>query len=219
MRMAKAVQTARMSGAVWLLACGMVAGQEAAPGPAAAPSAAAPQAPAERPLFVPLLVRQAEAVAAVVESDLARAFLAKAVELPEIEPRTILRDPASRDAFTEEQAAKLPEDQQARLRPREYGSSFYYTTGYGSPMIYARPLDILAKHGVDSLAGKRVLDFGYGMIGQERMFALMGADVHGVDVEPTLAALYSWPGDTGEMKSRQGNTGTLTLHHGRWPRG
>jgi hypothetical protein len=167
--------------------------------------------------FVPVLVKQAEAVRPHVESDLARAFLATASELPEIEPRTILRDPETKQVFTQEQAAGLAEERRAKLKSRAYDARFYYTTGYGSPMIYARPLDILAKHGVGSLRGVKVMDFGYGMIGQERMMALLGADMHGVEVEPLFRTLYSWPGDTGEIVAAGGTKGSLTLHHGQWP--
>jgi hypothetical protein len=49
------------------------------------------------------------------------------------------------------------------------------------------------------------------------MFALLGADVHGVEVEPLFATLYSWPGDTGEINGPDGASGMLTLHHGQWP--
>jgi hypothetical protein len=49
----------------------------------------------------------------------------------------------------------------------------------------------------------------------------MGADVVGVDVDPTLTALYSEPTDTGVIENvverRRGREGNLTLVEGRWP--
>jgi hypothetical protein len=83
---------------------------------------------------------------------------------------------------------------------------------YGSPLSYLRAIDVLAGAGLGELAGKRVVDFGYGTIGQLRLIATLGADAVGVDVDPTLAALYSAPGDQGAVGS-----GRVTLVTGRWP--
>lgn len=160
---------------------------------------------------------QAADVRPLVESDLARAFLSSADQLPVMAPRLIFIDPQTREAFKPGDTETLPEPRRSQLKKRIYDTRFYYTTGYGSPMLYARPLDVLASHGVDSLRGKKVLDFGYGMIGQDRMMALLGADVHGVDVEPVLAILYCQPGDTGEIAARDGTKGKLTVHNGQWP--
>jgi hypothetical protein len=198
-----------------LVTSGIAAGQSPEPKAPEQPAQSA-EASESKP-FVPELVRQAAAVSPLVESELARGFLATAGQLPEIEPRAILSDPETREAFTPEQAAALTRERREKLRERTRDARFYYTTGYGSPMIYARPLDILARHGVGSLSGRKIMDFGYGMIGQERMFALLGADVHGIEVEPLFKTLYSWPGDTGEIVSASGTKGHLTLHHGQWP--
>ena len=98
---------------------------------------------------------------------------------------------------------------------------FYYYTGYGSPLIYARPLDLVAQRAgwsaSDGLKGKRILDFGYGLIGHLRLLALRGADVTGMEVEPMLRALYSEPGDTGRIDGGEGTSGNLRVLHGRWP--
>jgi hypothetical protein len=178
-----------------------------------APVAKAPKAPP----YLDELKTEAEALNSIVESPLAKAFLATAPELAPSAPRLILRDPQTKEVFTPGDAQNLVEPQKSRLRSKIYDTRFFYTTGYGSPAIYARPLDILAAHGLDTLKGKRVMDFGYGMIGQERMMALLGADVHGIDVEPLFALLYSQPGDQGEITAKDGTKGSVTLHNGQWP--
>lgn len=74
------------------------------------------------------------------------------------------------------------------------------------PIGYARAFDVLAAHGF-SPSGKKVLDFGYGNLGQLLMLARLGAEVHGVEVDALLPLA---------AKSRTGaqGTGSLTLHHG-----
>ncbi|HEX6837900.1 MAG TPA: hypothetical protein VF334_15080, partial [Polyangia bacterium] len=87
---------------------------------------------------------------------------------------------------------------------------YYYTTRYGTPLAYARPLELLARAGLGDVAGRRILDFGYGGIGQLLMLASLGADVVGVDVDPLLRAMYA---------ERDGAFGPGRVHtvDGRWP--
>ena len=65
----------------------------------------------------------------------------------------------------------------------------------GSPLSYARPLDILFSKGLALPQGAKALDFGHGYIGHLRLLATMGVDATGVDVDPLLTALYGEPGD------------------------
>jgi len=105
-----------------------------------------------------------------------------------------------------------------KLEKKEYGEEFYYYTGYGSPLVYARLLDIAtAAGGINDFAGKRVFDFGYGTVGQLRLMASLGADAVGSEVQPVFQALYSEPGDKGVIKGRSGTDGKVTLVHGKWP--
>jgi SAM-dependent methyltransferase len=94
---------------------------------------------------------------------------------------------------------------------------FYYNTKYGSPLAYIRPLDLLGDVAINDVAGKRILDFGYGTIGHLRLLASLGADVTGVDVDPLLPALYSSSEDQGVIKNRRGRDGRLRLIDGRFP--
>ncbi len=160
---------------------------------------------------------EARALGPWVKTPLARDFLATAVELPKIERRVVFLNKEKSHAYTQPQADALPESEKAALIRKDFDEEYYYFTRYGTPVSYARALDILAEHGVESLKGRKVLDFGYGYIGHLRMFALLGADATGVEVDPILPVLYSAPGDTGTLTSRAGQSGTLRLIDGRFP--
>ncbi|MFN0131752.1 MAG: hypothetical protein ACKVW3_04345 [Phycisphaerales bacterium] len=146
-----------------------------------------------------------------------RAFIRAAESLPDPGTRVVWRSKDRAKAFSDAEYQQLPEAHKADLTKRECDASFYYQTGYGTPIIYARPLELAARAGDGTIRGKKVLDFGYGMIGQLRMLASLGCDVQGIEVEPLLRALYSQPMDTGEIACGDGTKGRLTLHHARWP--
>jgi hypothetical protein len=170
----------------------------------------------QRDSFIQELVEHVAALAPLVESELARAFLNAAPSLPPVS-RMLYREPETRQTITAEERAALPEEDQEKFVERPIASRFFYCTSYGTPLIYARPLDVLSRHGIQTLKGCKVMDFGYGMIGQGRIMAMLGADVHGVDVDSLLQALYSHPDDTGPVFGPEGVEGKLTLHHGQWP--
>lgn len=159
---------------------------------------------------------EARSLAAIAKSELAKRFLGAVEHLPEPTARTLHRSSDRARYLTSAQFAKLPEAEKADFKPLELPPGFYYTTRYGSPLAYVRALDIVAEAGLRDLAGKRVLDFGYGGIGHLRMMASLGADVVGVELDPLLAAYYSEPGDGGAVKAGS-TTGRLTLANGHWP--
>jgi SAM-dependent methyltransferase len=136
-------------------------------------------------------------------------FLRATDELPHVTPRPLLHDPAREHYYSEAEAAQLPQAAQKQLVHQIADEEFYYTTHYGSPLAYCRALDLV---GVDGVAGRRVLDFGFGLVTQLRLLALLGADVTGVDVDPMLPALYREPGDQGAI-----GRGRVTLVSGVWP--
>lgn len=189
--------------------------------PPTPPPAQTPPQPTPDPLVgVAALRKDASAVLPTVTTDLARAFLTAPSALGPVTPRTIYRNKTTRAWFTKAQADALPPSERAALEPRECDEQFYYTTKYGSPIAYARAIDLLAAHGFPSTApdaplrGKRILDFGYGGIGHLQLLAIMGAAAVGVDVDPLLPALYCLPTDQGPLGSAGGS---VTLVHGRWP--
>jgi hypothetical protein len=169
---------------------------------------------------VPTLVtirNEAKALDGWVKTPLAKDFLAQASELPSIQPRVVYLNAEKTKGYSQAEADALPEAERKGLIRKDLDEEYYYLTKYGTPNSYARALDVLAEHGLDSLAGKRVVDFGYGYVGHLRMFALLGADSNGIEVDPILPVLYGEPGDTGDITSRAGKKGTLHLYTGKYP--
>ncbi|QYK54255.1 MAG: hypothetical protein KF824_05000 [Fimbriimonadaceae bacterium] len=161
-----------------------------------------------------LLKKESVTVSGMVKSGFAKEFLAQTEKLKPVGTRVLYRNPDTSATLTESEYEKLSEEKRKGFEKREFGERFYYNTAYGSPTLYALPLDVAAKRGMATLKGKKVLDFGYGMIGQVQMMAHAGANAHGVDVEPLFEKLYSWPGDTGSVPGG----GSVTVHHGQWPK-
>lgn len=167
-------------------------------------------APAPDSSQVAALAREAQAVRPLFHSKLVAGFLDAVPSLPHVATRTIFCDSSRTHCWTETEAAALPDTQRARLVKRALDETFYYETRYGSPLAYARPLEILSQAGFASAGGKKIADFGYGTIGHLRLLAASGAEVHGIEVDPLLRALYA--PDVGTAGS-----GTIALHHGQWP--
>jgi SAM-dependent methyltransferase len=147
-----------------------------------------------------------------VRSSLARQFLDAATSLPKMRTRTLYHDPANKTYRTQQAAEKLDANSRERLKEFLVDETFYYNTRFGSPLAYARPLELLGRSGIETLSGRKVLDFGCGGLGPLRLMASCGAEVVGVDVDPMLEALYSEPGDLGAVEK-----GRLSLFIGRYP--
>lgn len=182
---------------------------------------AAQESSAPRATPVEVLHGEAERVLALVECKGTRAFLEATRALPVTAERIVLYDQQAREAKTAEAHARLAPEEQARFVPSSFGPEFYYTTYSGSPLAYARMLDVVGTlaggPAADALSGKRILDFGYGGIGHLRLLASLGCDVVGVDVDTVLDAYYR-PEDQGAIASATGGPGgRLDLVHGRWP--
>ena len=188
----------------------------------AAPAASAAAPPAAPPGVVARMTAEAVAMKPFATSKLAGEFLAAISCLPSLEsPRVVFYDKAKGLALTEAQAASMTPEQLAGYERRELDETFFYSTRYGTPVAFVRPLEILGQAGVTSVDGLKLLDFGFGSIGQLRALASVGADATGVEVDPLLAALYSQPGDTGTIarcaSAGKGRDGHLTLVFGHWP--
>jgi SAM-dependent methyltransferase len=191
------------------------------PSTAPAPASEGHQVPVEHPRAIPALQAEADLLKPLMTSDLACDFLAAVPRLPEPGPRILVRHkekpPLSLAAFEE-----LDEAGREGYVKREFPPRFFYYTGYGSPLVFARPLDILAGADKDNwtpdkLPSKHIIDFGCGTIGHLRLLASLGADVTGIDVEPILDALYAAPGDQGEVEAPGGRKGHVRLFTGQWP--
>lgn len=188
----------------------------AQPAQSAVPSATETKAPAA-PSAVEQIVADARALSSIVKSDGAKRFLARAVTLPKIATRPLYRTADKTHVYTESEALALPAAERAGLSPFPAGEEMYYNTSYGSPLSYARPLDILFSKGIPLPPGSKLLDFGYGYVGHLRLLATLGVQATGVDVNPLLRALYSMPGDQGPIVGPDGEKGNLRLIDGQFP--
>ena len=180
-------------------------------------AAEAPLSPAVRKL-----VSEANALAPLARSDLSRRFLSATSSLPPVAPRTVFQDPQTREYFSPAEAAALPDIRRSKLLKTELDEFRYYYSKYGSPLAYMRVLDLAAENGINDVAKKRVIDFGYGSIGQLRLLASLGAHVTGIDPDSYLDALYSESRDQGSV-ALAGRLlwlggGDITLVHGSYPK-
>ncbi len=185
------------------------------PPPPAQPPAPAPAAPAKEST-VARIQAEARAVAPLVKSAFVKELLAATADLPREAPRRLWHDLRKTRFYREADLGKLGEAARRELYAEDYDEEFFYDTKYGTPIAYARPLDVLAL-GKGDLAGKRVLDFGFGGIGQLRLLASLGARVTGVEIDSVQQALYAWPGDQGAIHGRLGQDGELRLLFGQFP--
>jgi SAM-dependent methyltransferase len=155
-------------------------------------------------------------------------FLVSVTWLPVVEDgRTIYVEPVKgglpKRALSEADYNKLPQAEREGLKADRYNDHRFYYTRYGTPLAYCRPLDLVAEHadGDHPFRYRKILDFGYGTIGHLRLLASIGNTAVGVDVDPTLKALYSNPDDTGIIKgvglNDIMNDGSLALYTGHWP--
>jgi len=186
------------------------------------PQSAAPAETAPAPGAVAQLQAEAAAMKPLVSSPLASGFLAAIGCLPPLEaPRVVFHDKAQGRALSAEQAAAMTPEQLEGYERRELDEAFYYTTRYGTPVAFVRPLEILGQAGVRTADGLKLADFGFGTIGQLRALAATGAGVTGIEVDALLQALYSQPGDTGTVArceaAGEGPDGGVTLVFGRFP--
>ncbi|MBL8764662.1 MAG: hypothetical protein JNM07_10380 [Phycisphaerae bacterium] len=186
---------------------------------------AAPPPEVTEPVPTPSVTRglldEAARLRPLVSGAAAQSFLDAVPALIEPEPaaRVVYRNREKGLALSETEWTALPETERGAFQRREYDAKFYYHTGYGSPLVVARALDLAAtRTGRRSFTGARVLEFGYGSIGQGRVLASLGAEYVGVEVEPVFRVLYAFPGDTGVVPGHAGGpAGSLRLLSGRWP--
>jgi hypothetical protein len=206
------------------LTAGTLAQETKTPPP---PAEATPmKKPARHPVVIDDMMTQARNIRDMFTTPDVIAFLDAFSLLPDPGTRAIWvpKDKsAPRVLRSQSQYDTLDQATKDTLTKKDLDASFYFNTGFGFPAIYARPMEIAAKADGGGVRGKRILDFGYGMITHLRLLAALGNDVHGVDVWDILPVLYGEPTDTGTIAGAPhadgtpGKSGTLTLHNGRWP--
>ncbi len=171
------------------------------------------------------LASEAALLQPLAQSDLTRRFLGATNALPKIAPRTAYVNEVTREYFSATARAALPDARRATLSEVQLDEYRYYYTKYGSPLAYLRALEFANDKNLTDVAGKRILDFGYGSIGHLRLLASLGAQVTGIDPDSYLAALYSDAADQGAValaanasRRGRGSPGSITLVKGYWPR-
>jgi hypothetical protein len=160
------------------------------------------------------LSAEARKLAALAGTDLGRDFLKAAESAPPYAPRTVYRRGQARDWLTAAAFARLTAAGRAAWTPVTIDEDTYQGLFYGSPLAYLLPLEHLSAAGFGEMRGKRVADFGHGGIGQLRLFAELGAEAVGIDVDPLQPVLYAAPGDQGPVGK---GGGSVRLIHGRFP--
>ena len=165
---------------------------------------------------------EAVAMTALVQSSLAKEFLTGFRCLPPLStPRVAYYNRETRDALSEEAAKGMTEEQLKGYVKRDLDEQFFYTTRYGTPVAFTRPMEILGRAGVKHVDGLKIVDFGFGSIGQLRAMASLGADATGVEVDALLRVMYAQPGDTGPIKrcdvAGKGRDGSVKLVFGQFP--
>jgi hypothetical protein len=163
------------------------------------------------------LVQDAAAIAPQMQEPLAQEFLRAVSSLrapPQPMPRVVYSRAKDRLTITAAQYAALPVAERAEFVAQAHDAAFYFATHYGSPVAYARALEVAGRYGPKTLRGLPVLDIGYGAIGGPRLLAGAGARVQALDVDSLLPALYNQAADQGRVVGFEGRTGYLTLRHG-----
>jgi len=184
------------------------------------------QAPAAEPAAPGSVVEQmkteAAAMTTLVQSSLAKEFLTGFPCLPALAtPRVAYYNKETRDAVSGSAAKEMSEEQLKGYVERDLDEQFFYFTRYGTPVAFTRPMEILGRAGVKHVDGLKLLDFGFGSIGQLRAIASLGGNAVGVEVDALLRVLYSEPGDTGAIArcnaAGQGEDGSVKLIFGQFP--
>lgn len=181
--------------------------------------------PGNPPDTIDTIQREARAVRPLMQTELAKRFLDSAADLPRPGARVVYFNRTTRDALTEDEAFERGTEEVIRdgYERTELSERFFYYTRYGTPVAYARAIDLAAQNGLTGFDDQKVFDFGYGGIGHLRMLASLGAHAVGVDVDPVLDALYSAnASDTGVVARAKaagdGSNGSLSVLRGQFPR-
>jgi hypothetical protein len=233
MNLALTVSANRVASPSWAicLVVALLAGCASAPAIRSSDSRMPPNATPDAPRgaisspTVRRLIDEANALMPLAQSDLAKRFLTATESLPGVAPRTVYVNEMTREYYSPTEFAALPEATRVRLNKTDLDDYRYYYTKYGSPLAFFRALDIATSVGISDVAGKRILDFGYGSIGHLRLLASLGANMTGIDPDSYLDALYSDAGDQGSVPPAAGRgrgifggKGSITLAHGYYPK-
>ena len=180
------------------------------------------QTPAAEPTAPPteLIMQNAAAIQPQASSPFAKSLLAGFGFLQPHAPTVVWYNKETRTALPAAEASKMTEAQLTGYTKRDVDDNFYYFTRYGTPVAFVRPVEILGKAGVKGADGLKLVDFGFGSIGQLRALAYMGADVTGIEVNPILQVIYARePGQVTRCAAAgKGKDGSISLAFGQFPK-
>lgn len=183
---------------------------------AAAAMLAVPQIEEDHPHQA--LLDDAEQLRVIYTSPQSRSMLDQIEHLPVCEPVTVHAAWRPNRGYTATQYESLDASEQEGLRQLDLEPADQYTTFYGTPLVYARILDLLHKHAPGfAVQDARIMDLGYGQLGQLRLWAQMGADVTGVEIDPILTAIFTDSNAVGDLDESPATPGSVTLIEGSWP--
>ncbi len=171
--------------------------------------------------FLDDLCAKSQTLADNSHTELTKNFLSAAKTLLPIKVRTIHFNRMENKALTKKQYSDLSEAERSGFDSMLVDDNLYYGH-YSTPLAWVRPFEIVAENGFESVDSKRILDFGFGNVGQLRMLASMGANVTGIEVAGGIhQAMYSEESDQGEIAKLSSvgieNQGNLKLAFGQWP--
>jgi len=180
------------------------------------------QAPAEAPPMPPTeqMMQEAARIGSEATSPLAKELLAGYGCLQPIQPTAVWYNKETRSAVTEAAGKGMTEEQLKGYTKKDIDDAFYYFTRYGTPVAFVRPVEILGRAGLKTADGLKMVDFGFGSIGQLRSLASMGADVTGIEVDPILEIIYAKePGKVARCAAGgKGGDGNISLAFGQFPK-
>ncbi len=160
------------------------------------------------------LQKDAKAIASQMKQPAALEFLKGANTLMPQFARIVYTHAKERRSISPAQFEALKPEERAAFQRVEHDENFYFSTYYGSPVAYARVIDVAGTNGLTTLNDARILDIGYGAIGGPRKMSGAGARVSCVDGDSLLPALYRERTDQGGVAGFDGRVGSLTLHDG-----
>lgn len=171
------------------------------------------------------LAKDAEALSSMVRSKAAAQWLDRADEVTtDLPERTIYIRTRPNRAITAEAYAALPEGEREGWRAYEVTPATYHATFYGSPVAYLPAVDFAgevlrgtAEDPEPTFVGRRILDLGYGQMGQLEMLAACGAEVVGVEVDPILTLLYEDSAEPRRVENPEGEAGSVRVLECAWP--
>ncbi len=153
--------------------------------------------------------------------------------------RHLFINPATLDAVSPAGYERLGLTERAQYRDYIFDEGFYYNTFEGSPHSRARMLDLLCLATTadpkdklnDCFSGRKILDLGCSGLVHLKLLASLGMTTVGVHDSSLIEALYSEPGDQGEVTgayigtgdepmklvTEPGPSGTIVLYRGNWP--